>query len=74
MDLFNLCHKNKYVRFNEIVQVILIPSIYDDYIKKNKDFMWYNDESYAIFIQNERDRLSLKNIYFCKFNILNKNY
>lgn len=36
MDLFNLCHKNKYVRFNEIVQVILIPSIYDDYIKKIK--------------------------------------
>jgi len=73
MDLFNFCYQNKYVRFNKIVQVILIPSIRDEYIQKNKDSIWYNDESYAIFIQNERDRLRLENIYCYEFNILNKN-
>ena len=62
MHLFNLCNENnhikyKYVRFDTIVKIILIPSIYDDYIKKNKDSIWYNDRSYQNFINNEKKRL-----------------
>ena len=82
MDLFNFCNenndeindenKNKYVRFNTIVQVILIPSIHDDYIKKNKDMIWYNDESYKYFINDEINRLKNKNIRNIK-NITNMN-
>ena len=58
MDFFNFCindnKESKLVRFNKIIQVILIPSINDDYIKKNKDIIWYNDESYKYFINQSK--------------------
>ncbi len=57
MNIFNLCTENKYVKFNKIIKIILIPSIYDECIKKNKNNIWYNKESYEYFIQNEKNRL-----------------
>ena len=59
MDLFNFCmtdnNESKLVRFNTIIQVILIPSIKDDCIKSNKDIIWYNDESYKYFISESKN-------------------
>jgi len=61
MNFFNFCmtdnNEYKLVRFNKIIQVILIPSIKDDYIKNNKDSIWYNDESYKYFINDAKNIL-----------------
>lgn len=61
MDFFNFCMKDnnesKLVRFNNIIKVILIPSIKDDCIKNNKDIIWYNNESYKYFINDAKNIL-----------------
>jgi len=58
--MFDFCNFNyiieykspKYVKFNNIVQVYLIPSI-KDYTKNNlKDKIWYSDDDYKFFKNN----------------------
>jgi hypothetical protein len=50
-------NESKLVRFNNIIKVILIPSIKDDCIKNNKDIIWYNNESYKYFINDAKNIL-----------------
>lgn len=47
----------KTVKFNEIVRIILIPSIYDDIIKKIKTNLWYCEDDYKIFIDEKKNNL-----------------
>jgi hypothetical protein len=53
MLFFDLClpyKHNKSVRFNNIIYVILIPSIYDHILYSIKTKLWYNEDDYKNFL------------------------
>jgi hypothetical protein len=50
-------HNYKSVKFDETIRIILIPSIYDDILKKLKKNLWYCEDDYKFFIDERKNIL-----------------